>query len=129
MNYITNTYQNQQFRGQTMSERYSQFKDEAEAQKEISDAGYYPLTIDFPALTNEEHWHDFDSMSYVLEGEVTLTDTQAGTVHVCKPGTKIIGTRGFLHHEKTEGYKALIGVSVNPEELTQPIDKAPSVTT
>jgi quercetin dioxygenase-like cupin family protein len=110
-----------------MNEIISTFEDEAVALKEITDAGYFPMTLDFPAESNEAHWHDFDSLTYILEGELTLTEADSGEQQVCPAGTKIVGSRGVLHREQTDGYRAIIGFSVNPAELSQPINKAPPV--
>jgi mannose-6-phosphate isomerase-like protein (cupin superfamily) len=103
------------------------FTDESQAMREIEAAGYHPITLDFPKLENENHWHEFDSYVYVLEGEITITDADTGETCDCPAGTRIVAPRGVLHREVSNGYKALIGLSVKPEELTQPIDKPPPV--
>lgn len=108
-----------------MSEIFSTFENEESALKEISDAGYFPVTIDFPAESNETHWHDFDSLIYILEGQLTLTEAESGEQKVCPAGTKIVGNRGVLHREKTDGYRAIIGFSIDPAGLSEPINKAP----
>ena len=95
-----------------MDEKFTVFKDEAAALEEIAAAGYFPLTLDFPAESNEDHWHDFDSLTYVMAGEVTITDPGTGLAKVCGAGTKIVGTRGF---------------SIDPATLSQPINKPPPV--
>jgi quercetin dioxygenase-like cupin family protein len=110
-----------------MNINHNYFSDEAIALAEIEAAGYSPVTLEFPAESNDDHWHDFDSMLYILEGEVTITYAQTGETCVCGTGTKIIGQPRVLHHEQTDGYKALIGLSVEPEKLTQPINKPPPV--
>jgi len=101
------------------------FSSEEQAQAEIESAGYFPLTLDFPAETNEDHWHDFDSMVYVLDGEVTVTEAETGESCVVAAGSKLIAPGGVLHRETTAGYKALIGFSVPPQDLTQPVNKPP----
>jgi mannose-6-phosphate isomerase-like protein (cupin superfamily) len=103
------------------------FTDEAQAMGEIEAAGYHPITLDFPKLENENHWHDFDSFVYVLEGEITVIDAESGETCDCTAGTRIVAPRGVLHREVSDGYKALLGLSVKPEALTQPIDKPPPV--
>ena len=110
-----------------MTIHHDQFTDEAQALEEIEHAGYHAMTLDFPAENNEPHWHDFDSMLYILEGEVTIIDTETGEECICGPGTRLRAGAGVLHREVTEGYKALIGIPIKPEELTQPINKPPPV--
>jgi hypothetical protein len=108
-----------------MDSIYSQFTDEATAFKEIEEAGYFPLTLDFAAESNENHWHDFDSLTYIIGGELTVTYPETEEVRVCSAGTKIIGNRGVLHREDTQGYKAIFGFSVDPRDFSQPINKPP----
>ena len=110
-----------------MDIEYNYFSDEAEVIAEIEAAGYFPLTLDFPAESNDDHWHDFDSMVYITEGEITIFDTETGESCVCAKGTKIMAPRGVLHREKTSGHKALIAFSIDPTELTQPVNKPPPV--
>ncbi len=103
--------------------RNDHFTSEEEAVAEIKAAGYWPLTVErFPEKT-VDHWHDFDSMVFVLEGEISLTETDTGENCVCGPGTRIIAKAGVRHREEHDGYKAVIGFSVDPATLTQPINK------
>ena len=113
--------------GLEMDIDHNHFSDEASALKEIEAAGYKPITLEFPAESNDDHWHDFDSMLYIIDGDLTITETETGETCVCGVGSRIVASHGVLHREKTDGYKALIGLSVEPEELTQPINKAPPV--
>ena len=106
---------------------YDCFSTEDEARAEIEAAGFHPIPVTFEPAKNEVHWHDFDSMVYVLEGHVTVTEEDTGDTCVCGPGTRIKATAGILHHEEHDGYKALIGLSCEPAKLTQPIDKPPPV--
>jgi len=110
-----------------MNIQFDHFTEEAEALAEIEQAGYFPVALDFPAESNEEHWHDFDSLVYILEGQIKILDTQTGESCVCGKGTKIIAPRGQLHREETSGHRALIGFAVDPAGLTQPVNKPPPV--
>ena len=112
-----------------MDVEHNYFKDESEVLAEINAAGYFPLTLDFPAESNDDHWHDFDSMVYILEGEITITETATGDRCTCGAGTRIIASGGVLHREQTAGHKALIGFSMNPAQLTQPVNKPPPAPT
>ncbi len=62
-----------------------------------------------------------------FEGELILTEAESGKRQVCPAGTKIVGNRGVLHREQTDGYRAIIGFSVDPAELSKPVNKAPPV--
>lgn len=102
---------------------HNYFTDEAEVMEEIQAAGYFPLALEFPAESNDEHWHDFDSMVYITQGEISVFDTQTGECCVCGAGTKIVAPKGVLHREETAGHKAIIGFAIDPAELTQPVNK------
>ena len=110
-----------------MNIEHNYFSDESQVQAEIEAAGYHAVTLDFEAENNDPHWHDFDSLVYVLDGQIAVTDEQTGESCVCEKGAKITAPRGVLHREKTPGYRAMIGLSVKPEELTQPLNKPPPV--
>jgi len=98
------------------------FEDEAQAYAEIDALGYHAMTFDFPAVENELHWHDFDSVVYVTDGEVTLSQEDGQSV-TCQRGAKIVATAGVVHREQSPGYSAIIGFSVAPESITQPVNK------
>lgn len=108
-----------------MEIRENHFSTEAEAVAEIEAAGYWPLTLEFRPETNGDHWHDFDSMSFVLEGEVRVTLADTGESCICGPGARILAKSGVVHREEHRGFKAVIGFSVDPATLTQPINKPP----
>lgn len=110
-----------------MNATFSTFDNEEEALAKIAEAGYHPVTLDFPAESNSDHWHDFDSFVFVLDGEVEITDAETGESVRCGAGTCIAAPGGLLHRENTEGYRALIGFSVDPATLTQPVNKPPPV--
>jgi quercetin dioxygenase-like cupin family protein len=101
------------------------FKDEAEAYKQIEEEGYFVFQADYPAVENDFHWHDFDSLIYITAGELTVTEQATGDTAICGPGSKIIGSAGVVHREKSDGYSAILGLSVDPRSLTQPVEKPP----
>jgi hypothetical protein len=107
---------------------YDHFSTEQEAVAEIQEKGYWPLTLNFEAETNDCHWHDFDSVVFVLEGKLGITETGTGESCVCGPGTRIEAKAGVLHNEEHQGYRAVIGFGIDPATLTQPINKPPPVT-
>jgi len=106
-----------------MNIQYNHFATTEDALAEIKAAGYWPVTIDFPPEKSEVHWHDFDSLTFILEGELSVTNVDTGEHCVCGPGTRITAKAGIRHREEHRGYKALIGLSVDPAALTQPINK------
>ena len=101
----------------------STFKDEEQAYSEIKEAGDFPFKADYPALENDFHWHDFDSFFYITDGELTVTEYETGESITCTQGTKVTAHAGVVHREKSPGYSAIFGLSVDPRALTQPVDK------
>ena len=74
-----------------MDERLGRFKDEADAFAQCEMAGYTAHKFDFPADDNEFHWHDFDSLTFITAGELTIFDVESGESRTCGAGTKIVG--------------------------------------
>ena len=105
----------------------SSFEDEAQAYAEIDAMGYHAMAFDFPAEDNDFHWHDFDSVVDVTGGEITLS-REGGESITCQRGAKIVATAGVVHREQSLGYSAIIGFSVAPESITQPVNKPLPVT-
>jgi len=103
------------------------FTDEAQAYSEIDAMGYHAVTLDFAAEETPFHWHDFDSVVYITGGALQLSVEGEERPIRCERGAKFVASAGVVHREQTEGYSAIIGLSVAPEVLTQPINKAPPV--
>lgn len=111
-----------------MDDRLSTFVDEAEAYAQCEAAGYTAHKFDFPAEENEAHWHDFDSLTFITGGTLTIVDVENNVSYTCGAGTKIVGQKGFVHREKSDGFSAIIGFAEDPSALTQPINKPLPVT-
>jgi len=101
------------------------FAVEDEAMAAIRSAGFYPMLIDVPAECNEDHWHDFDAMIFVLEGVNVVTVAATGETLRCGPGSRADFPRGVIHREHHEGFRALYGLSVDPATLTGPVSFPP----
>lgn len=98
---------------------------EDEAMAQIRAAGFYPLRVDVPPESNEDHWHDFDAMIFVLEGVNVITVASTGETISCGPGSRADFPRGAIHRENHQGYRGLIGFSVDPATLSGPIEMPP----
>ena len=99
------------------------FNSEEESVAENRAMGFHPLTIDVPAVTNDFHFHDFDSVTYMLEGALTVTERDSGETCTLNPGDKAEARAGVVHKESHDGFRAVFGFAVPPQELTHPIDK------
>ena len=111
-----------------MDERLGRFSDEADAYAQCEAAGYTAHKFDFPADDNDFHWHDFDSLTFITAGELTVYDVASGESRTCGAGTKIVGRKGVVHREQTAGFTAIIGFAEEPQTLSQPINKPLPVT-
>src|SRR5262249_4498633 len=100
----------------------SAFALEDEAMAQIRAAGFYPLRIDVPPESNEDHWHDFDAMIFVLEGVNVITVAATGETISCGPGSRADFPRGAIHRENRKGYRGLFGFSVDPATLDAPLN-------
>ncbi|MFT5612647.1 MAG: hypothetical protein ACI9WC_003547 [Arenicella sp.] len=101
------------------------FTNEAEAVATIKKAGFFPAILDIDPVTNTPHWHDFDSMLFVLDGQLMITNDVSGEVCVLEPGDRVDWPARLLHHENHKDFRAVFGFSVDPTTLSIPIDKPP----
>ena len=102
------------------------FQDEAQAYAEIEGRGFHAVALDFPGETNDFHWHDFQTTTYIVSGELTVIARDTGETYTCGAGTMIRADEaGIVHREVSEGYRAVFGFDCDPKTLTMPIDKPP----
>jgi uncharacterized RmlC-like cupin family protein len=110
--------------GFTLTEGH--FSTEEEARAEIEARGWHALTIDFDAMDTDQHWHDFDALIYVLDGNVTV-ELEDGTTMQCGAGARVETPAGVVHRDSITAYRAVIGLAVAPGAMTQPINKEPAL--
>jgi mannose-6-phosphate isomerase-like protein (cupin superfamily) len=106
------------------------FTTEQDALDEIADRGLQAIAVNVPAVENELHWHDFDSVTFIVDGTARV-EFEDGSVMQCGAGARIEAPAGVLHREVSPAYRAVFGFNVDPSEMSKPINKAglPSVTT
>jgi quercetin dioxygenase-like cupin family protein len=102
---------------------HNHFENEGQAREEIKALGLYELTTDVPAQKTEVHWHDHDSVFFILDGELEITVADTGKVHRCTKGSRVETPTRFLHSENTPGFRVVMGLSVAPDKLTKPVNK------
>ena len=93
----------------TVTQGYFSSKEEALA--EIAARGWHALEHDAPAQEDELHWHDYDSVAFVLGGTCRIV-FEDGSVIECGAGTRIEQPSGVV-----------FGFSVSLEGMTLPICK------
>ncbi len=89
---------------------------------EIEATGLFLLEIDIDPskIDSTPHLHDFGAHIYVLEGALELHETDADRVHKVLTGGKVVVTPGTRHYEGPYGYRAVIGLTVDPSTLVKP---------
>ena len=103
------------------------FTDEDGAIALAKERGEHPLALDIDAVENDFHWHDFQTTTYIVDGELTIELRDSGERYTCGLGTMIRADRmGLVHREISDGYRAVFGFDRDPRELTMPIDKDPA---
>lgn len=93
----------------------------------VADLGYHALAFD---LANDEdeplHWHEFDSVSWVIEGTGAFSDAD-GNVTQVSPGCRLDAPAGWLHRNLAgPPVRVVLGTSLPGEQWTSPIDKDPA---
>jgi quercetin dioxygenase-like cupin family protein len=97
------------------------FETEAQALEEIAARGWYGFAVDLDP-EDELHWHDFDAVVFVLEGTASA-EFADGSIEEGSVGAKIEAPAGMVHRTVGSSYRAALGLSVDPAELTQPVNK------
>jgi hypothetical protein len=106
--------------GFTLTENHFSTKEEALA--EIAALGWHAIEFEVPAEENALHWHEFASVIFVLGGTSRL-EFEDGSVMECGAGARVEAPSRVLHREASPAYRAVFGFSVDPAEMTQPVNK------
>ena len=104
----------------TLTQGYFSTKEEALA--EIAARGWHALEYDAPAQEDELHWHDYDSVAFVLGGTCRIV-FEDGNVMECGAGARIEQPSHVLHRSGNCAYKSVFGFSVSLQEMSLPICK------
>lgn len=98
------------------------FSSREEALAQIEARGWHALEYDAPAQEDELHWHDYDSVAFILGGRCR-TEFEDGTVLECGPGSRIEQPSRVVHRSGNCAYRAVYGFSVALEDMSRPICK------
>jgi hypothetical protein len=106
--------------GFTVSEQHFSTREEALA--EIAARGWHAGEYQVPAEESELHWHDFDSVAFVLEG-TSRTIFEDGRVMECGAGARIEQPARVPHRAASPAYRAVFGFPEPPDSMSRPINK------
>lgn len=100
---------------------------EADALAEGVSLGFHVLAFDQVTPEDEPlHWHEFDSVSWVIEGFGSFAD-EHGTVTQVAPGCRVEAPAGWLHRNLAgPPVRLVISTNLPGERWTAPIDKDPA---
>jgi quercetin dioxygenase-like cupin family protein len=97
------------------------FTTKEQALAEIASVGWHAIEKTFSA-DDALHWHDFDTVAYVLEGTASA-EFEDGTVEHASAGSRVAAAAGIVHRNVGADWHGIVAFSVHPFTLTQPIDK------
>jgi len=100
------------------------FSTEAEAIAAIEAAGLKASAADIGEYSRDLHWHDFDALIGIVEGQLDVTD-EAGQSFECLPGSFLKVTDRPLHTERTSPGRFVYGFDVDVDQLERPINRSP----
>jgi hypothetical protein len=100
---------------------------EEEALRLAADMGLHSLAFDLVVNEDEPlHWHEFSSVSWVIEGTGAFNDEQ-GNVTEVSPGCRLEAPAGWLHSNLAgPPIRLVLATDLPGEQWTMPIDKDPA---
>lgn len=100
---------------------------EEEAHAEITARGWHPFTLEFDTVEEEFHYHDWDTVLYVLEG-TAAAEFPDGSTFTAGAGARVDATAGLVHRDVPGlHYRAVFGFATHPDTWTGPINKPVTV--
>lgn len=100
---------------------------EEEALAQIAALGFHGLAFDQDLQEDEPlHWHEFDSLSFVISGTGSFAD-EHGSVTNVGPGCRLEAPAGWLHRSLAgPPYRIVLGTNLPGDQWTAPINKDPA---
>jgi len=100
---------------------------EVDALAQAAALGFASLAFDL-ILTEDEplHWHEFDSVSWVIDGTGAFADAE-GNVTQVSPGCRLEAPAGWLHRNLAgPPVRIVLCTSLPGDQWTSPINKVPA---
>lgn len=100
---------------------------EEEALARIAALGFHALAFDDVHEQDETlHWHEFDSVAWVISGTGSFAD-ESGNVTQVEPGCRLQAPAGWLHRSLAgTRSRVVLGTNLPGEVWTSPINKDPA---
>ena len=100
---------------------------EEEALAQVAELGLHSLAFDQDLHEDEPlHWHEFDSVSFVVSGTGSFADEHGNVTHV-GPGCRLEAPAGWLHRNLAgPPFRVVLGANLPGDQWTAPINKDPA---
>ena len=100
---------------------------EEEALAQVAAMGFSGFAFDLDTAVDEElHWHEFDSISWVIAGTGSFAD-EHGNVFKTAPGCRLKAPAGWLHRALAgPTVRIVLGTNLPTDQWIAPIDKDPA---
>ena len=103
------------------------FKTEEEVHQRAAARGFnfikethVKAVVDDNPLKAQPHFHDFDTLVFIMEGSLDFIDIETGLQHRCGPGTLVEDIGHNRHAESHAGFRSLTAYRVDPATLELP---------
>lgn len=100
---------------------------EQDALDAVAALGFHALAFD-DVVTDDEalHWHEFDSVAWVISGSGSFADEHGEVTHT-GPGCRLRAPAGWLHRTLAgTDQRVVLGTSLPGDRWTAPINKDPA---
>ena len=100
---------------------------EQAALAEAADLGFSAFAFDVVIDEDEPlHWHEFDSVSWVISGTGAFADGDGHITNV-RPGCRLEAPAGWLHRNLAgPAYRIVLSTNLPGDQWTSPINKDPA---
>ena len=98
---------------------------EEDALAQAAELGFHAIAYDSVDVDEPLHWHEFDSVSWVIDGAGAFADEHGNVTHVA-PGCRLDAPAGWLHRNLAGGSsRVVVSTNLPGHEWTTPINKDP----
>jgi hypothetical protein len=99
---------------------------EDEALAEAASLGFHAIAYDYTDVDEPLHWHEFDSVTWIIEGSGEFAD-EHGEVTEFTAGCRLQAPAGWLHRNLAGGTgRVVVSTNLPGEQWTTPINKDPA---
>ncbi len=100
---------------------------EAAALAQAAELGFHALAFDIDTAEDEPlHWHEFDSVTWVIDGTGAFADAD-GNVTPVSPGCRVDAPAGWLHRNLAgPPIRVVLCTNLPGDQWTMPVDKDPA---